>query len=386
MIYISNIYQFFRSGDTIGRRMDAGRTTGFDYLRIGLAVAVICVHSDLTSYGASHQTIWEGPIRPLVSAILPMFFALSGFLVTGSLLRVRSMTEFVMLRVLRIVPALFVEVTVVAFLLGPLLTTVPLREYFTDPKFLSYPLNIVGDIHYRLPGLFHTNPDPDMVNRQLWTIPSELRCYLVIVVLALVAMTRDWRRMAALLIVATIAFPIIDVMQRRDVWQFDTVPSKALILCFLGGVVLFLHRDRIRLNAAWFALSLAAAYILLLWHQTAYFACMPLAYLVTYVGMSRIPKTLITATGDYSYGLYLYGYPIQQVYSHIFPSYRVWWANIAFTLAFGGLFAALSWRLVESKVLDRRKTIIGAVEQGVNPPIRHASALLRRLNPAHRQP
>lgn len=356
----------FLSGPTIHERLCAGRSTGFDYLRIGLAAAVICVHSAVTSYGPSDNTIWHGWYRPPVAAILPMFFALSGFLVTGSLLRAKSMTEFVMLRVLRIVPALLVEVIVVAFVLGPLLTSVPLRDYVTDAKFISYPLNILGDIHYHLPGLFLSNPDPDMVNRQLWTIPSELRCYFVIVVLAMIGFARNSRRMLVILAISLVAFPLVDFMQRRDLWHFDNVPSKALILSFLAGVSLFLGQKQIRLNPYCFTGSMGLAFTLLLFRETAYFACLPIAYCTVYVGLSQIPKTIVVATGDYSYGLYLYGYPIQQTYSYLFPGHRVWWLNIPFTMLFGLAFAALSWHVVEAKVLRWRKRIIPAIESGVD--------------------
>lgn len=65
-----------------------GRPSGFDYLRIGLAISVLCLHSVATSYGkAADVELWMTPLRPFMRAILPMFFALSGFLVAGSLLR-----------------------------------------------------------------------------------------------------------------------------------------------------------------------------------------------------------------------------------------------------------------------------------------------------------
>jgi peptidoglycan/LPS O-acetylase OafA/YrhL len=110
--------------------------------------------------------------------ILPMFFALSGFLVTGSLFRTRTLTEFIALRLLRLVPALAVEVTLSAVVLGALFTSLPIGQYFSDPAFWKYFLNIAGRIHYSLPGVFQDNPIP-IVNISLWTIPYELEWYLI---------------------------------------------------------------------------------------------------------------------------------------------------------------------------------------------------------------
>ena len=109
-----------------------GLTTGFDYLRLGLSVAVLVWHSILLTAGpAAYSGLWSGPFRFIPAAILPMFFALSGFLVTGSLMRT-NIHHFLALRAIRLVPALAVEVTLSALILGVAFTTMPLREYFTS--------------------------------------------------------------------------------------------------------------------------------------------------------------------------------------------------------------------------------------------------------------
>jgi peptidoglycan/LPS O-acetylase OafA/YrhL len=132
-----------------------GRTSGFDYLRVCLAVGVIVVHSTSVSYGhQSDHAVWGGPQRTLEHLILPMFFALSGFLVAGSLERCPTLVSFFGLRLLRIVPALSVEVLLSAMIFGPLLSAFDLRAYFTDPEFYSYFLNVTGNIHYLLPRCF----------------------------------------------------------------------------------------------------------------------------------------------------------------------------------------------------------------------------------------
>src|SRR5271167_5053386 len=154
--------------------------TGFDYLRLILAISVIVWHSVLVCYGpAAEFYFWTGPPRPSIYFILPSFFALSGFLVAGSLER-NKIHEFLTLRIMRIFPALTVEVTISALIIGPILTTSPWREYFYSYRFLAYFLDIVGDIHYQLPGVFNNLPTPNFVNAQLWPIPFDLACYMAI--------------------------------------------------------------------------------------------------------------------------------------------------------------------------------------------------------------
>ena len=163
---------FIRGDCSLDDRLKAtrGRPSGFDYMRVVLALGVICWHSRLTSYGegpdARHIWLVDIALFPLAIFILPMFFSLSGFLVAGSLERSRTLLTFLGLRVFRIVPALAVEVLLSALILGPLLTTMPLQSYFSDREFQSYFLNIFGDIHYSLPGVFQSNPFA-LVNGQL---------------------------------------------------------------------------------------------------------------------------------------------------------------------------------------------------------------------------
>ena len=99
------------SGATLQSKMEGpgGFTTGFDYLRIVLSVAVLVDHSVALSAGTD-RAMWDGPWRFGLVLILPMFFALSGFLVTGSLQRVR-LHQFFTLRLVRLIPALAVEIT-----------------------------------------------------------------------------------------------------------------------------------------------------------------------------------------------------------------------------------------------------------------------------------
>ena len=357
---------------TIGDRLSAakGYTTGFDVLRIVLAVCVLGWHSIYVTYGWDNW-LWEGPYRGFPSLILPAFFSLSGFLVAGSFFRTLSLSSFVTLRLLRLVPALFVEVCLSALILGPVVTTLPLRDYLSGHEFLVYWLNILGIIHFELPGVFETNKATGVVNVSLWTVPFELECYLALIGLVIFGLLRRPRVLFWVLIGASIVIPITEYLLVGFMPRLRP-PGRLLVLCFLAGVALYVYRDRIRFDRRWFVASLFAAVLLLSRADTAFLAPLPAAYATVYLGLLNLPRIPVLMAGDYSYGIYLYAFPVQQTmvwfdptrYSwRLRPFAHAWWLNIGFALPVTILVAMLSWHFVEKPVLARRKHVTAFVQK-----------------------
>jgi peptidoglycan/LPS O-acetylase OafA/YrhL len=350
----------------------SGFTAGFDYVRIGLALAVLVWHSYILIPGSAslYRAAWSGPFRFLVAAILPMFFALSGFLVAGSLARTRP-HEFVALRALRLIPALAVEVTLSALVLGAVFTTLPLREYLTNRELVSYLGNIVGLMHFTLPGVFEHNPAARVVNSQLWTIPFEFACYLSLVLLSLSTVLRDRRAFVALVVllslVATARALFFD-----PVSPIEHLPVGALVVSFLAGVSLYLYRDTIPCFRPLGVAAGVVAAVLLQFPNTCYLAAFPVAYLTVWLGLMRPPKIPF---GDLSYGVYLFHFPIEQSVMQVFPGVGCWWQLTLIALPPSALCAWLSWNLVEHPVLARKKDILAAVDRAY-------AALARQLRPA----
>src|SRR5690348_12354517 len=84
------------------------RPSGFDYMRLILAISIICFHPVSVNYGvaATARFLQSAPANIWGHSMVPMFFALGGFLVAGSAERARTVFSFLGLRILRIVPAL----------------------------------------------------------------------------------------------------------------------------------------------------------------------------------------------------------------------------------------------------------------------------------------
>ena len=337
-------------------------TAGFDYLRIGLALAVVAWHSVALSTGSEAlvQSLWTGRLHFLLVAILPMFFGLSGFLVAGSLARTR-LHQFVMLRALRLVPALAVEVTLSALILGPVFTLLPLRRYFSSPEFFQYFGNIVGLVRFTLPEVFETNPVTRLVNPQLWTVPFELECYFALVTLSVTGVLNSRRACVGLVALLSVAGTAC-ALSILPIGAAGALPGRVLVLSFLAAVCLHLYRDKIPYATVLGVGSAVAAAALLQRPNASYLAAFPVAYLTVWLGLMRPPKIPF---GDLSYGVYLFHYPVEQAVMHLFPDIGSWWRLTLAALPPTLVCAWLSWTLVERPVLSRKAAILKAADRAL---------------------
>ena len=367
----------------------AGRSTGFDYLRIILALAVVCWHSKITSYGPIvQQDVYNGPFRAVFAAILPMFFALSGFLVAGSLERNPSIAKFVGLRAIRIIPALACETILSALLLGPALTKIPLSAYFASSEFRSYLLNSLGIVHFRLPGLFISNPASGVVNGQLWTVPFELICYLTLALLALLGIARR----ARLVFLISVAIQVMLLTRKVIVLHgamsinHGPLPGFSLVMCFLAGLTIYFARDAIPLSRRLAVLSGLLLFLLLSIPLGDYLLCYPAAYLTVWLGLCDPKANALHRLGDLSYGVFLYGFPVQQVVASTGDWARHWYINLALAIPLSCVVAFVSWRLVERPAL-RLKNHLGflrPIDQFVAWLQGHGGKARRRVAMAYR--
>lgn len=326
-------------------------------MRLVLASGVILMHTINTSYGqAVAVAFWNTPARIVVGPILPMFFALSGFLIAGSLERCVSLVSFLGLRALRIIPALAVEVCLSALVLGALVTILPLTDYFSSMHLHRYFLNITGIIHYTLPGVFVDNPVPDRVNGQLWTVPFELECYAVLAVLAVLGIV--WKRTLVLLTVVALQSLLLVYAWFGSPPPSATVPGRVLVFAFLCGLLIYAYRDRLHWSWLWFAVAAGLSALLLMMPGGDWLVAGPMAYVTVFLGVTNPRRQTLVLSGDYSYGVFLYGYPIQQLVASMGPDFRHWWINMLIAYPLAVMVAVLSWWGIERPALGLKPRLL----------------------------
>ncbi len=340
------------------------RPSGFDYMRLILAVSVVICHTATIAEGEkAGVAFFNGPFEPYFQMILPAFFALSGFLVSGSMERCKTLVTFLGLRVIRIYPALAVEVFLSALLIGPFVTELPLQAYFTDHRFWRYLVNVTGHISFVLPGVFTHNPKPDIINWQLWTVPWELACYLTLTALILAGLKRNrYIILVGIGLVAAVAITKTVLSHGAGfsplaghIWGLD------LVLYFLCGVAGYLFRDKLPWSPVFGVASIIASALLLKFAPGGQYLALPLlVYATLFLGLSNPKRLSFMVMADFSYGIYLYGYAVQQFIAWAFPSTHVWYLNGLISLPVATLIGMGSWYLVEKpamKLRDKLKQI-----------------------------
>lgn len=333
-----------------------GRDNNLNLIRMVAATAVLVSHAFPISLGAeARQPLTAATGHSLGSLSVYVFFVISGFLIAQSFDRSSSVRRFVSARFLRLIPGLFVSVTLVALVMGPLATTLPLQDYFSDrTTWMSILRNTaMAWPEYTLPGVFETNPYPT-VQGSIWTLFHEALCYVGIFIVGCLGLIN---RRAVITAVILVYLVLAYVIVLRDITVIHPRINEffPLSVPFAVGTLFYVWRDRAVLTIwaipAFIALAALSRGTAL--YEMAY--VWTVAYTTFWLGY--VPGGAVRAynrLGDYSYGMYIYAFPIQGfvvwLLGPMAPIENILW-SVPPTLA----VSILSWHLVEQPALALRK-------------------------------
>lgn len=341
----------------------AERDNDFDAVRLLAALAVLVGHA---------WALTGTPGVPVVAGIrifdlgVDVFFCLSGYLIATSWMRSPRVVPYLLRRVFRIFPALILVVLVAVLVLGPLVTTLSAREYFATPATWGYLVNLALVAVYRLPGVFETNPVHGVVNGSLWTLGPEFLCYLAVLAVGLIAIRMPRPGRVRLLAVAVLGVAIAVAQSIPGVAPAWTDDILRVVVFFAGGAVLaelaragMLHRA-LRLPivlAALVAWLVAGSLAPAGWATPIAWVALP--FLVVGLGSRSTPGVRRAARfGDVSYGLYLWGFPVQQTVVLLAPGLPLA-VDIPVVAALTGALALGSWWALERRALGAGRRLSG---------------------------
>lgn len=332
----------------------------FNSLRLMMAIAVIWSHAFALYYGSEDSE----PLSLLLNGqynagnvAVRVFFIISGFLITISYLHSSSLLSYMRKRVARIYPGFIVAVMLCAFIVVPLFSTQVELTPTTIWRTIWRAFTLKGAMPPS--DVFAGNPGIKAVNGALWSIPFEFWCYIAIAALGALRLLR-WRLflLVAMLTImigrAVLDFvgikPGIPVLDNIIGWSylwFSVAP------CFLAGALAYLYRDRLPRSGA-LAVALSIAFVGAA--HTSDLLCDALfpiatAYLTFYVAFGGRALPDFAKFGDFSYGTYLYGFPIEQMLVTASLPFLLYVPAAIFLSLCAG---TASWFIVERRFLKRR--------------------------------
>ncbi len=337
-----------------------GRHNNFDALRLLLAALVLYSHCYPLGTGSEAREPFALLTRGQMTGgavAVDLFFVMSGFMIAASAERSRGIWRFLQRRVARIYPAFAMYALLSIAVLVPLGRAVLVLPWAA--RIGDFFLQTLRLREFTYTAAFAHNPYPNVINGSTWSIQYECWCYVGVALLAAAGLLRR-RAIALALFLASIGMSLLYLAEK---WTFGGgalgvllgLPGlwARLLPLYLAGVVFYLYRDRIP-HRGWLAACSLLLLIVAAVTPLGITALFPVAgtYLVFYLAYAAwLPLQRAGRFGDFSYGLYLYAFPLQQIVMQRLghPVRPV--VLFALALPLTALAAVASWYGVERRFL-----------------------------------
>ncbi|MCA0436940.1 MAG: acyltransferase [Austwickia sp.] len=357
-----------------------GRPPGnaFGLLRLVMAALVIVSHGfPIGGFGEDPMYGWFREQTDLGGVAVLGFFAISGYLITRSGSS-SAVVPFLWRRALRILPAFWVVLVVVAGIFGPIsyaATYGRLDGYWTmdggGP--LAYVTRNSGVLitEYGIKGVFVGSPygagaGVDVVNGSLWSLFFEVLCYLGVAAAIVLGLLRGRRRFVVAALTVTLALllvlqPVVPIFGRVvDVLTLGAA-GPDLYLAFACGGMAALFPSRVRWQT-WLAVVAGAVTLgTLLLGGFKGLGTVALSYGVL-AAAHLLPAWArrIGAVNDVSYGIYIYAWPVAMLLEQCGFARAGYLPYLAATAVLTLALAVGSWVLVERPAMRLKSRGPGA--------------------------
>lgn len=350
----------------------AGRDNNFNALRLLAAILVLFSHcyplsGNIQREPIAHLTnnIADGGLMAVVA-----FFFLSGYLISASWASAPHFPSFMMKRALRIFPGLAVAVIITALLLGPMMTSLDTHQYFQSGKAWPYirdNINVLNQKTNTLPGVFENIPLPFAINGSLWTLKAEFLVYIATGILGATCLMPTEGKGLRNIFFSGVLFFVAARLINLSKAELEAMPlpldvsSYRLIAAYLIGSAAFVARHWLIRSWLWFAGLAAITW--LAWGTGLFGLLLYLSFGYFLLLLATSPIKLLgqgIRTRDYSYGLYIYAFPVQQTVVALNPGIAPL-ALFLFALPMVILLAVVSWHIVEKPSLGLKNTVLARI-------------------------
>jgi peptidoglycan/LPS O-acetylase OafA/YrhL len=352
----------------IPANLNALKRNNFDTIRLSMAVLVVWSHSFALYYGSEESEplsiLMRGTYNSGNLAVL-VFFVISGFLICHSYLHKKSFLHFLNRRVRRIYPGYITATLIGAFIVVPLFSSRMLKDFSIGEISKAVGLNLLLQNYVPPSDVFGRG----VVNGSLWSIPYEFWCYIGLAMLGLTTLlSRRAISLTTILITTAVRF-WLDLTGRKPGGGFVGLiigwPYLWFIVlpCFMCGVVAYLYRDALP-RSRWLLIAGLVLLVVVanlpidpLYRKLLTDMLFPpvVAYATFYIAFSENIKLHDAARwGDFSYGTYLYAFPIQLILLASFGKAIIFPVYVALSIGLALMAGAISWHVIERWFMPSR--------------------------------
>jgi peptidoglycan/LPS O-acetylase OafA/YrhL len=357
---------------TIAASFDPKRNS-LNFLRLVLALCVLVTHATPTQ--------WDHDIfhtTSLGTSAVYGFFGISGFLIAGSAEH-NNVWRYLWARFLRIVPAFWVCLMVIALFFA---TVAPTKHFGIATAWVN---RLQSPLGYVTHNFWLKINQPDIKgyfwDAPIWTLMYEFICYLILAGLALAGLLR--RKLVVAVLAAAVWITQIIISLDNPNPTFNINHNWILLnlikfaTVFLVGTLIYLYRDKLP-DSGWIALACGIVIYGTMWLPTnlttTYFGFTApgifaplMAYPMIWLGI-HLPFHKVGAKNDYSYGVYIYAFPIQVLLTAWGVNHWGAFPFLAMVIVCTIPAAVCSWWIVEKHALNLKKTSFKPAWERLVPP------------------
>jgi peptidoglycan/LPS O-acetylase OafA/YrhL len=330
----------------------------FDFLRLALSTLVVFSHSYPLATGSESAEPFNLVTRHQVTGghiAVDLFFIISGFLIAASYDRSRNLGDFLKKRVLRIYPAFIVAMLLELFVVLPA-SGGHMVAVSTVSRAYDFGLQTIRLQEFHYEGAFAGNPAiGGTINGSVWSIQYEFWCYIGVALLGMTGLLRSNRCLIGILVGSVVIAVLFAVFKWTPSGSVLGViigypPFWARLLpMYMAGVVFYRVRSHLALRTSWIIVACASLMVaaVLPYGWTIVFPVAGTFLVLTLAFHRSVPLNGWSRYGDFSYGAYLYAFPVEQLIMRFIGHPVLPWVLFSLALPISLMCAFTSWHLVE---------------------------------------
>ncbi len=336
------------------------RSNNLDFLRLLFASLVIVSHSFPLTGQPEIAGVFTNDQLSLGSLSVDCFFIMSGYLIFQSLERSKTLLSYLWKRILRLFPALFILLIITLLILPFLYNGADISKESSYWSYLPNGLSLYR-IQYNVNGVFENNLYPKAINGSLWSLSYEFTLYLILMIIFPFRKNKNIVRII-MIIIFLICYILLQFRPSflsnlfHYIIRDSSIFYKLAAFFFAGSILSFFNLKTY--NTLFIRIGITLSIILSL-IIGCYQIVAPFLLSVLTLQLATLNTPPINMVGkkwgDISYGVYIYGFLLQQILMNylVLNPFQLMLISLPATY----ILASFSWHLVEEKML-RYKNIL----------------------------